>query len=154
YSAGRRFYETADGWLCLAIANDAQWTALIDSAKAAGAKDVAKFADPAARKDCDKSADDVLGRTLEAAFKLKPASAWFATLDQAGVPCEIIDPDFGPKLHDDKEMKKRRWVASFPHQFVGRIDQIGLCADFSETPGRLSRAPLVVGECTREIMAE
>jgi hypothetical protein len=37
---------------------------------------------------------------------------------------------------------------------VGRLDQIGLVCDLSETPGRVQGPPLVVGQHSREILAE
>jgi len=51
-------------------------------------------------------------------------------------------------------MIRRRWVVSYPQYYVGKLDQIGLAFDFSETPGRIQGPPLVVGEQTAAIMAE
>jgi crotonobetainyl-CoA:carnitine CoA-transferase CaiB-like acyl-CoA transferase len=45
-------------------------------------------------------------------------------------------------------------VAAYQHPFVGRLNQIGLLFDFSETPGRVQGPPLVVGQHSREILAE
>ena len=70
------------------------------------------------------------------------------------MPCEICDPDFALRLHDDPELKARGWVASYPHPFVGKLDQIGLLFDLSETPGRVQGPPLIVGQHSREILRE
>lgn len=144
FSAGRRLYQTAEGWICLAVGNDEEWSALLN------VLDLARYQDAGVR-----AADEAgLAEALEAAFKSKPASEWFEAIDAAGVPIEIVDDRFGPRLHDDPEMKKRGWVTSVQHKLVGKLDQIGLAFDFSETPGAITRAPLIVGECTREILRE
>jgi crotonobetainyl-CoA:carnitine CoA-transferase CaiB-like acyl-CoA transferase len=78
----------------------------------------------------------------------------FAALDAAGVPCEICDPEFALGLHDDPELRARGWTVSYPHPFVGMLDQIGLLCDFSETPGRVQGPPLIVGQHSREILRE
>ena len=75
-------------------------------------------------------------------------------LDAAGVPCEVGDPDFALRLHDDPELKARGWVTSYPQPFVGRFDQFGLLFDLSETPGRVHGPPLIVGQDSREILRE
>jgi hypothetical protein len=45
-------------------------------------------------------------------------------------------------------------VTSYQHPFVGRLDQVGLLFDLSVTPGRIQGPPLVVGQHSREILAE
>jgi len=57
-------------------------------------------------------------------------------------------------LHDDPEITQRGWVISYQHPFAGRLDQIGLLFDLSATPGRIQGPPLIVGQHSREILAE
>jgi crotonobetainyl-CoA:carnitine CoA-transferase CaiB-like acyl-CoA transferase len=98
--------------------------------------------------------DEALAGLLEARFRERPAAEWFAVLDEAGVPCEICDPGFALRLHDDPQFAQRQWVVSYQHPFVGKLDQIGLPFELSETPGRIQGPPLVVGQHSREILAE
>ena len=56
-------------------------------------------------------------------------------------------------MHEDAEFRQRGWVTSYQHPFVGKLNQIGLLFDFSE-PGRVQGPPLVVGQHSREILAE
>jgi crotonobetainyl-CoA:carnitine CoA-transferase CaiB-like acyl-CoA transferase len=100
------------------------------------------------------AADGELAGRLEARFRTQRASEWFATLDAAGVPVEVCDPEFALRLHDDAESAKRRLTVSYQHPFVGRLDQIGLVYSLSGTPGRIQGPPLVVGQHTRELMRE
>jgi len=45
-------------------------------------------------------------------------------------------------------------VTSCHHPYVGRLDQIGLAFDLSETPSTIQGRPLIVGEETDRIMGE
>jgi crotonobetainyl-CoA:carnitine CoA-transferase CaiB-like acyl-CoA transferase len=137
FSALHRLYECADGWLCVVATEEAQAAALC---RALGVERAA--------------ADGELAGRLEARFRTQRASEWFATLDAAGVPVEVCDPEFALRLHDDAESAKRRLTVSYQHPFVGRLDQIGLVYSLSATPGRIQGPPLVVGQHTRELMRE
>jgi len=145
-----RLYETTDGWLCLVVANQDQWNRLCGAMKIDGLQTEPRFASTEART----RNDDALAALLAAEFSKRTAADWFATLDRAGVPCEISDPTFALGLHDDPDLIRRRWVVSYPQYYVGKLDQIGLAFDFSATPGRIQGPPLVVGEQTAAIMAE
>ena len=49
--------------------------------------------------------------------------------------------------------QQQRWVVSYPHPAVGKLDQIGLLFSLSDTPGVIQSRPLLVGEHTKEILA-
>jgi crotonobetainyl-CoA:carnitine CoA-transferase CaiB-like acyl-CoA transferase len=151
WSALYRLYETADEqWLCLAALTDQHWAALCG---AIGRDDLAgdsRFASAGARAEHDRE----LIAEFEPVFKGRPASAWFNTLDGAGVPCEVSTPDFVLGLFDDPEMMAKGWVTRYEHPHVGRLDQMGLTIDFSETPGRIWGPPLTPGRQSREIMRD
>lgn len=145
-----RLYETREGWLCIAAAFDQHWQALcsLSPFKALGSDP--RFATADARRGNDLALSEMLG----AIFLTAPAAQWFELLDAAGVPVEQSDPDFGLRIHDDPEMTRRNWVVSFADTAVGRLDQPGICVDFSETPGKAQRPPLVVGDHSRAILRE
>jgi len=149
-SATNRLYLTADGWLCLVVANAGQWERLC---AVLGQEDLtrdARFGSAEARA----RNDDALASLLRETFMKRTARDWFAALDRAGVPVEICDPDFPLRLHDDPEMTERGWVVSYPHTAVGKLGQHGLFFDFSDTPGRVQGPPLIVGQHTRQILEE
>jgi crotonobetainyl-CoA:carnitine CoA-transferase CaiB-like acyl-CoA transferase len=149
-SALCRLYETRAGWLCLVLATPEEWDRCCVALGLTELDLDPRFATPAARA----ANDAALAELLAAKLRQRTAGEWFALLDAAGVPCEICDPDFALRLHDDPEFKSRGWVASYPHPFVGRLDQIGLLFDFSATPARVQGPPLIVGQHSREILAE
>jgi crotonobetainyl-CoA:carnitine CoA-transferase CaiB-like acyl-CoA transferase len=138
WSARYALYETAGGWLCIAVRDDEQMRAL---AGAIGLREL-------------PSDDADLRAALAAAFRTKPAAEWFAELDAAGVPCEVSSPDFVLDLFDDPEMREKGWVTSYDHPIVGNIDVMGLLFDFSDTPGRVMGPPFIPGQHSREILRE
>jgi crotonobetainyl-CoA:carnitine CoA-transferase CaiB-like acyl-CoA transferase len=80
------------------------------------------------------------------------AASWFAELDGAGVPCEVVDSGFVYSLFDDPEMIEKGWVTSYTQALVGRMDVCGLMFDLSDTPGVVQGPPLVPGQDTRTIL--
>jgi crotonobetainyl-CoA:carnitine CoA-transferase CaiB-like acyl-CoA transferase len=135
WSPWYRLYETADAWLCVAAVRARHRRAL---AALAGSGSV----------------DDVDFGAFEPMFATRSASEWVEILDDAGVPAEVSDPDFVLSLFDDPEMIERGWVASYEHPVVGHMDTLGLLFDLSETPGVVQGPPFVVGQHSREILAE
>ncbi len=149
FSAGHRLYQTKEGWLCLVLVNQSHWDELFTVLRAPRLVTDEHFATREARKQNDAE----LCAFIQERLKAHTAREWFAELDAAGVPVEIVSEDFSKKLHDDPEFQQRRWVVSYPHPVVGKLDQIGLLVDLSDTPGVIQGRPLLVGEHTKEIMA-
>jgi crotonobetainyl-CoA:carnitine CoA-transferase CaiB-like acyl-CoA transferase len=149
YSAGHRLYETAKGWLCFVLANEEHWDEAFAVLGVPELAADARFSSHASRHKNDAA----LAEVLAARFKTRPAAEWFAALDAAGVPVEIVAEDFSLKLHDNPDYQKRQWVVSYPHPVVGKLDQIGLLYSLSETPGVIQGRPLLVGEHTKDILA-
>jgi len=142
-------YETAAGWIAIVASNEPEWQALCQALGKTGLDDP-KFASAEGRKTHDRA----LRAVLEQIFQTRPAAEWLSLLDAAGAPCEIVDPEFGRRLFDDPDMQKRRWVVAYEQGLVGKFEQAGLSFDFSETPGVIQGAPLVVGDHTDEILTQ
>ena len=150
FSAGHRVYETSQGWLCVVLVNQSHWDELFAVIGLPELVTDARFATADARKKNDAVLAELIGAKLKSAT----AAEWFAKLDAAGVPVEIVSEDFSLKLHDNPEFQKRQWVTSYPHPVVGKLDQIGLLYSLSDTPGVIQGRPLLVGEHTQKIMGE
>ena len=121
-----RLYKAKDGWLQVA-AVDQKHRAAFDS-----------FA----------------GADAEAAFAKRSLDESLSILKEIGVPAEKSDDKASMGLFDNKTYKQRNWTAEYHHPYVGKLEQIGLTYELSATPGVLQRAPLVVGDCSAEILAE
>ena len=71
------------------------------------------------------------------------------------MPAEIsVDTLDGETILFDDELLRLGLVAEYEHPLLGRVRQAGNLISFSDTPGRAERAAPLVGEHTREILAE
>ncbi len=82
-SPARRRYRARDGYLAIALENEAQWKALAKclgrpELAYAGSWDAARTAAPRGR----------LGRLLEGLFAADPVDVWLERLRSHEVPCE------------------------------------------------------------------
>jgi crotonobetainyl-CoA:carnitine CoA-transferase CaiB-like acyl-CoA transferase len=150
WNALYRLYRTADGWLCLAALTEAAWQALCGAIGRADLAADPRFAGAQARP----ANDAALVAELTDVFSARPAREWFASLDAAGVPCEISDPDYVLRLFADAGAERRQLVASFPHRVVGQMKMAGLYFDLSDTPGVIQGPPVWPGQNSRAILAE
>ena len=150
YSAGHRLYETKQGWICLVLSTNEHWDRLFVATGLESLDIEARFATPEARHQHD----DALASILAEKFRTATAAEWFGKLDGIGVPCEIESEDFSHKVHEDPYFRKHQWVTSYQHPVVGKLDQIGLLFQLSDTPGVIQGRPLIVGEHTQEILGE
>lgn len=150
FHALTRLYETAAGWICIVAATEEHWDRLCLAIGNESLSADPRFNSPQARK----LHDDELCSLFESVFKARTAVEWSTAMDTAGVPCEVSDPNFALGLHDDPEMIARKLVTTCQHQYVGKLDQIGLLFNFSETPGTIQGPPLIVGEQTDAILRE
>ena len=139
YSAGHRIYETQSEWICLALLSIRHWDAALEAI--------------GLPPDSRTLNDEKLSALVAEKLKTDSAQNWFAALDAARVPVEIVDPEFSRRLHDVEAFKQRQWTVSYPHPHVGKLDQIGLLFNLSDTPGVIQGRPLIVGEHTQEILA-
>lgn len=143
-SALYRLYQTADQYLCIAVETPSQWLAFAKVLEIDNSTN-------------SKSDDVALVNRLKEKFKSTDAATWFALLDAAGVPCEIADSDFSKRMwQGDSFLKDRHWLARFPHPVAGELGHVGVAYDLTMTmtPARAKSRPLIVGESTREILAD
>jgi len=151
YSAGYRLYKTADDYLCIAVRTPAQWQSLFDVVGHPELNSDPRFADNASRETNDAALTELLIN----AFTQKSALDWRALLDDANVPAEVSDPSFFKWMwQDDSFIRDRQWLVNLPHPVAGHVGSVGLPYSFSDMSLSIERRPLIVGECTREILSE
>jgi crotonobetainyl-CoA:carnitine CoA-transferase CaiB-like acyl-CoA transferase len=144
-----RLYETQEGWIQIAAVEDAHWEALCGAVGAAELATDSRFASRQARAANRRQLESL----LEPRFVTRTAIQWTHALDAAGVPNEVaIDPKAGERVLFDGDNERLGLVAEYEHPLLGRMRQYGSFIDFSETPGRISGPPPLVGEHTVEIL--
>jgi crotonobetainyl-CoA:carnitine CoA-transferase CaiB-like acyl-CoA transferase len=147
-SAGRRLYQAKDGWLCLTLRTDAHWNAAFE---ALGAPELAsQYGDSASRK----KGDAALAVAIEKKIAGNSAAYWQSAFDKAGAPAEISSPTYTRALFDNAEFKARKWTTEYQHPSVGKLEQVGLAFNLSDTPGVIQSAPLIVGDHTEVLLRE
>lgn len=150
FSAGVRLYRTADEWLCLSLVTDAHWSALGDALGISALRPGGALATDAARR----ADDGAVAATIESAVADEKGQDVFTKLDRAGVPCEIAAGDAAIGLWHEKGLVENEFVASYDHRMVGHLGHPGLACQFSDTPTAVQGGPLLVGEHTRELLAD
>jgi crotonobetainyl-CoA:carnitine CoA-transferase CaiB-like acyl-CoA transferase len=146
-----RLYETQDGWLQLAAVREEHWPPLCRVLRREGLLDDPRFATSADRK---KHREELTAE-LEEAFMRDLAANWRRALLAVEVPAEIsVDTWDGETILFDDELLRRGLVAEYHHPLLGRVRQFGNLITFSNTPGKQERPAPMVGQHTKEILAE
>jgi crotonobetainyl-CoA:carnitine CoA-transferase CaiB-like acyl-CoA transferase len=70
------------------------------------------------------------------------------------VPVEIAHPDAGRTWYDRPDLVAAGLVADYEHPQYGRFRQFGHLVHLSETPGRIAGPPPLLGQHSREVLAE
>ncbi len=141
-------FPTADGWINIGAANQSNWLKLVDTLAAPELADDARFADNARRMANLPALVEVLGRL----FAGGTSAAWLARLEDAGVPAGPI-LSVG-EMHRDPQALARGMVVEVLHSRLGPVATIGTPVKFSRTPAGVRRGAPVLGEHTREVLAE
>jgi crotonobetainyl-CoA:carnitine CoA-transferase CaiB-like acyl-CoA transferase len=147
-SAPYQAFRAADGWLTIGGANQANWERLV---RVLGAPELADDARFRTNADRMKNLAD-LTPLINERLKARPMHAWLAALEAEGVPCGPIQSI--ADMACDPHTAAREMVVELEHPRAGRTRALGLPIKLSATPGRVSRAAPLLGQHTREVLAE
>jgi crotonobetainyl-CoA:carnitine CoA-transferase CaiB-like acyl-CoA transferase len=146
-----RLYETQDGWLQLAAVREEHWPALCRVLRRQTLLEDPRFATSAGRTEHRSE----LTAQLQQAFLGDVATNWRRALLVEGVPAEIsVDTWDGETILFDDELFRQGLITEYHHPLLGRIRQFGNLMTFSDTPCKHERATPLLGQHTREILAE
>jgi crotonobetainyl-CoA:carnitine CoA-transferase CaiB-like acyl-CoA transferase len=147
-SAPYQAFRAADGWLTIGGANQANWERLVAVLEAPDLLNDARFASNAERMRNLPA----LTAALEPHIGKWRVRELLAALDRAGVPCGPINSV--ADMASDPQTKAREMVVELEHPRAGRTRALGLPVKLSRTPGKVSRAAPLMGQHTREVLAE
>ena len=141
-------FRTADGWINIGAANQANWLRLLEVLDATDLTEDPRFAGNAQRMSHLGELTEVLGRY----FPRRTTADWLERLEAARVPA-------GPvltvgEMHADPQTRARDMVVTVDHSRVGPVQTLGLPVKFSETAGGIVRGAPVLGQHTREVLGE
>ncbi|MEX2163722.1 MAG: CoA transferase [Sulfuricaulis sp.] len=147
-SAPYQAIQTADGWVNIGAANQANWLRLTEVIGMPELASDSRFVDNATRMKNLPALIEILTK----GFRERPTSEWLERLEKAGVPAGPV-LSLGEAL-SNPQVQARRMVVEVNHSSVGRTRALGTPVKFSKTPTQIRLAAPVLGEHTREILGE
>ncbi len=139
---------TKDGWINLGAANQTNWERMLSVIKAEHLNNDERFSSNALRMQHR----DALVRELEAYFKQRHTDDWVSLLNQAGIPAGPILNI--PQMHQDPQALAREMIVEVEHPRAGTVKTLGAPVKFHGTPGGITCAAPLLGQHSREVLAE
>ncbi len=147
-SAPYQAFEASDSWITVGAANQTNWLRLLEALERPDLQEDPRFADDPARM---ANIDDLVA-ILTGIFKRHPASDWLERLEGAGVPAGPVLDIAG--MQADAQAVARGMVMQVPHSRVGPVKTLGHPVHYSATTTEITRGAPLLGEHTREILAQ
>jgi crotonobetainyl-CoA:carnitine CoA-transferase CaiB-like acyl-CoA transferase len=141
-------YETADGFISVAVVTDRQWSALAHAIGHPEWLEDERFRTPAQRQ---KNIDARLQLTQQV-LRTRPAAEWLRLLTEADVPCAPVLTRNQVIRHP--QVLENGIVIEYDHPAAGRLRQARNAARFSGTPTEIRRGAPALGEHTEGVLAE
>jgi formyl-CoA transferase len=140
-------FETADGYIVVAVGNDGQFASF---AALIGAKELAS--DERFQKNRARVANrDALIAAIAPRMKTKTSAEWFAALENAGVPAGPINTI--DAVFDDRQAKARGMTISPKRHDAPNQRYVPHPVKYSATPPRDDMAPPTLGQHTEEVLS-
>ena len=141
-------FRTADGWLNIGGANQANWERIADVLGHPEWR-----ADPRFVANADRMRNlDALVEAMNATLVTRTTAEWMERFDQAGVPAGAVH-SIGEALEHPQTLA-RDMVVSLDHREAGPTRALGCPVHFSRTPTRVDRPAPALGEHTRAVLHE
>lgn len=141
-------FPTADGWITVGAANEANWLRLLEALEAPDLGRDERFADNAGRMAHLAELEAALG----AIFATRTSAEWLDRLERAEVPAgPVLDV---AEMHRDPHVRARDMVVEVAHDRLGQVPTLGLPVKFSATPGEVRDGAPLYGQHTREVLRE
>jgi crotonobetainyl-CoA:carnitine CoA-transferase CaiB-like acyl-CoA transferase len=147
-SAPYQAFRTADGWVTIGGANQANWERLVRVLNASQLLQDARFASNAERMKNLQA----LTESMNAILRAWKNNDLIKALEAAGVPCGPINSI--ADVAADPHALAREMVVELEHPRAGPTRALGLPIKLSRTPGKVTRPAPTFGQHTREVLAE
>ncbi|HEX2544461.1 MAG TPA: CoA transferase [Ramlibacter sp.] len=148
-SAPYQAYRSRDGYVTVGASGDKLWTAFVTQVvnKPEWLQDPRFARNPLRVKNAD-----ALQEEIESVFTTQPTAHWVEKLDAAGVPGgpvytyeqALVDP----------QVQHRRMVYELEHPVIGPMKTLGLPIKSNGELTRIRKPAPVLGQHTREVLAE
>ncbi len=141
-------FQTADGYINIGAANQANWLRMLKIIGAEELNDDPRFSSNAGRIQNLGPLVELLNEH----FRERSTDDWLHAFESAGMPA-------GPvlsitEMHADPQARAREMIVATDHPVAGRVETIGLPVKFSKTPGGVRLPAPLKGQHTREVLRE
>jgi len=141
-------FRTADGWINVGAANQRNWLRFLDVIGAPELDADARFGSNLDRIHNLPALVEILERYLIT----QTTAHWLEAMEQAGLPAgPVLDI---AEMHADPQARARDMIVSTAHATAGQVETIGLPVKFSHTPGAVTDPAPLLGQHTRDVLAE
>ena len=141
-------FRTRDGWINVGAANQRNWLRFLD---VIGKQEL--DADPRFGSNHDRMQNlaELVG-LLEETLITETSETWLQRMEAAGLPAGPVMNIL--EMHADPQARARDMIVEVDHPSAGRVPTIGNPVKFSETPGKIGRAAPILGQHSREVLAD
>ncbi len=141
-------FRAKDGWINIGGANQANWERIAEVLGHPEWRDDARF-----RTNSDRMANlPALVALMNEVLATRTKAEWIAAFDAAGVPVGPVN-SIGEALAHPQALA-RGMVVDLVHPQAGATKALGCPVHFSATPTSVTRHAPMLGEHTREVLAE
>ncbi|MEK7864076.1 MAG: CoA transferase [Chloroflexota bacterium] len=140
--------RSSDGHFVIGATTPPNWTAFCRALDLEILERDPRFADATMRR----ANADILVPLIEEVTATRPAGHWLELLRAAGVPCAQI-ADYAA-VFNDPHLEARGFFVDLVHPRLGTMRALGTPLRFEGSRARFERAGPLLGEHTREVLAE
>jgi formyl-CoA transferase len=140
--------RAADGHFVIGATTPPNWTAFCRALGLGHLERDPRFVDGTARRE---HAGELIP-LIEEVTASRSAAHWLALLREAGVPCGEIQ-DYA-RVFEDPHLLARDFFVDLDHPRLGTVRALGTPVRFGSSRARIQRGGPLLGEHTREILAE
>jgi len=139
-------FQTADGYIILAVGNDAQFERFCDLAEV---PEIA--ADERFRKNSDRVGHrETLVPQISAIMQSKTSADWLEQLNSRGIPCGPINDI--EQVFADPQVQHRGLQLELEHPVAGKVASVANPIRLSQTPIEYDQAPPLLGQHTDAVL--
>ncbi len=141
-------FQTSDGWIIVAVGNDAQFRKFVEAGGRAELADDPRFATNPERV----RHRDTLVPLIAEMVRLRGKHEWIEALESVGVPCGPIN-DLG-EVFENEQVEARGLRVEVPHPSGATAALVRNPIRMSATPPEVRSAPPTLGEHTDAVLHE
>lgn len=141
-------FRTSDGWINVGAANQSNWLRFLDVVAAPELDGDPRFNSNAARIHNLPALIDILSGYLAR----DTTENWLARMDEAKLPAGPVNDIL--QMHADPQANARDMIVDVDHATAGQVKTIGHPVKYSRTPAHVDQAAPVLGQHSREVLAE